>query len=450
VFYNNIKTALFEFGKENREVYMNNILCLIVIGLILIFIFINRSITGVGYNILKIFNLFWLFDFIAYAFNIYDFYYLDDRVCCYAMVFISSTNIFYLLRKRDGSFYSIDEQMIFDDLCDNKKSIRLITFLSVVCWIFSIKRLMKSIQIISQVGMVGLRTMAYDDVTYTTIEKLSYQYFVQPLFVISIILFAIVIIIGKGKVHKKLILVAMINATVYSLLFGGRALFVLVVMYFFFMLILKSGGRISNLIHRQKKMLLIFAILVIVFMIYASLRVTRNWGIIGEIGIYLTGGLGYLSECIKSGNLEFGILGGRGMIGFIYDAIGLFLKIAGANIKLVSEYYSDCTNGILTIGDGIRTNFTATAMGTMLLDFGSVGVLIGGGLYGCLFARFEKKFMEQQNVYRLVLYLYMSNIAAESIQNYTLKSVVCLFVFIYAYLFLNKNKRITIGKKYEE
>lgn len=407
-----------------------------IIELIFFIIFI-RFHFGKGFSLIKIFNFSWLINHLIYALQFYDYFQLKSEILLYSTLFIFSVNVFFCIYKK-GSFPNFleEREKLKISIGYFRKIVGVICVASLITWIASFSRLRNALKLISQFGMVAMRDFAFDEVTYTTVEKLIYNYFVQPIIIISILFAAITIpfrLYEKKAEIVRILLVALLNATVYSLLFGGRSILIQIVFYIAFGLVITSNFTIKGLL-KQKKIILFLIIIAIPIVAYSSMRVTRSWGLIKEFGLYLTGGLGYLSSAPVD---MYGTLLGRCTFGCLYDTLGLICKILGFEVKLASQYYSDFANPILTIGTSIRTNFTATCMGAFLLDFGWFGVVIGGYIYGSIFSLIENMYNQKPSIYRLILLLYFSNCALETIQNYTFKGVGFLFVMVFLYLFFH-------------
>lgn len=423
---------------------MFQVILILQIGMIFVFNFLINSIYGKGFSIIKVVNYVWMANSLIYIFNPVGFYNPSEVSCLYSLLFVLSINIGTLLFRKKGFCENQDKVGNLINLTndDVKKKTFLLTFLSVFCWLLSIGRIYAALNIILSQGMIALRTSVYFGDLYTTVEKLLYQYFVQPLFIVTILFASELLVVFRTKKNKIIYVVAICDAVVYSLLFGGRALLILVLMYFTFVLVINNNGNVMLLFSRQRKMVLSLIMLAVMIGSYSMLRMSRDWGVFSEYVVYVCGGLAYFSELLEKGTFPGGILHGFGSIGCLHDFIGLILKIMGNNVELVSQVYTKYATDFFPIGDGIITNFTATAMATFYLDFGSVGIVVGGLIMGLMFSFVENLWTQEKNVFSLTLYIYFANIAFETVQNYTPKSVVFIFVILYTWLFF-KNKRIS-------
>lgn len=422
---------------------MEKMLCALTVLMIVVWMTLQSQIIQKGFSIIKVFNLSWMSMMVVYLLNPYDFYELNKNVFYYSMLFCSVVNITFLAGCKKIVATNIDYAVYDSSMIESKRQITFIIILSFACWAMSSFRLYNSIMFILQNGMAALRYEVYFGDIYTTIERLAYQYFVQPLFVISIILAVQQQIMNRPGRNKWLVVVALINAFVYSLLFGGRSLIMSILIYSLIMMFINSGGSIGKVLARQRKIVISLSIFALIVAAYSTMRISRSWGVIAEFGIYSTGGLGVLSQMLDGDVLEYGILGGKGIIGGVYDLVAFVFKIFGKNIELVSQTYSNYTANYYFIGDGIKTNFTATAIATFLLDGGIIGIIAGGVVYGLLFLMAEKRFNKSSDLFGVSIYLYVANTAYESIQNYTYKSIVCIFVILYLWMLFDKGR---IGK----
>lgn len=416
---------------------------LIVVAIILIWIFLIRMRIGRGFSVIKVFNLVWFLTFVVYLLNLYKYFPVNDLVIISSIILVCSVNISFLLFKKGRSLGGVNTTSVEEDLSISNRALKIVVILSIISWLLSFQRLVISLGIIFSEGMDVLRAQTYLGDVYTTMERLIYQYFVQPLFTISVI-FAVVILVFSKKKNYLFILVALINALVYSSLFGGRAMFVQFSIYAILLIALRSGDRIKEVFRSQKKVIVLLAIIAIPLVAISSLRVSRDWGVVGEFGLYMTAGPAFLTQLIDGGTLQMGVLNGRGLIGGVYDTFGLVLKLMGENVQLVSQTYSDCASEFLSVAPSVTTNFTAMSIATFLMDWGIFGVIVGGVFYGTLFAVSENFFRYKQSLFSLALYMYICYASIESIQNYTFKSVVPIFIFVYLWILFKPRRRVHI------
>jgi len=412
--------------------------------------FILRKLLGRGFSIAKLHNYVWLFTFSVYLLNPFGYYDISIIVIVYSFIYILVFNITFLVMKRRKSLSVFDLEKIQSDIDKLHVKTYILILLSALSWLFSFQRLVTVFNIILTRGMSALRTLVYYGDIYTTVEKLAYQYFIQPLFMITIIIGVEMIVFSEN--HKKnavMIGVALTNAVVYSMLFGGRALLLIILLYMIYALLIRNCGNLLRLIMQNRKVLALFLVLVVLIGVYASMRVNRQWGIIGEFVIYVTGSLGYLSRVLELDLIQPFSLFGRGLLGGVFDTFGLAVRVFGYKIELTSQIYSDVVTDFIVIGDGISTNYTATIMTTFLMEAGVFGLVYGAIFFGAFCSIVEDRFIGNNNLLNLSIYIYVTNMAFESIQNYTLKSVVVVFVLIYMVLFFNPYK-IIIGRRKNE
>jgi len=417
----------------------------LVTFIIFILIRTQRVLLGKGFSLIKIFNYSWFLIFLVYLSDYYNYYAINLELCIYSVVFILSVNVTFTFFKRGNCIKSINVDYLTTDLISMSTKVRLIFLGSFLSWVISIGRLQQSINIaLNEGGMIAVRSQVGSGIAYSTAEILAYQYFVQPFFIVTIIL-AIQNLIVSNEKNWKLIIVAFINATVYSLLFGGRSSFALIIIFTSVLLYIKNGGSIISVIRKEKRGIILLSIIFIPIYIYSSLRVTRNWGLFSEFGLYMTGGLPFLSSLMDTTNIEYGVTDGKIMFGSFYDFFGLALRVLNIDITLASQIYSSYVKDFIPIGPNLVTNYTATAILSLLLDFGVFGLILGGALYGIIFSFVENRFIKKTNIFNLALLMYVTGIAIESVQNYTFKSTVFIFVILYLWFFLrdkNKNKKM--------
>lgn len=429
---------------------MDKIEIVLTIFWILMMSILSYKRIGHGFSIIKVFNLVWLASYLVYLLNPYEYYELNGLVHLYTCIFVCIVNVSFVFTIRNKAIhYSIDFKNIEFEFDLIKTQVRILGLLSFVSWIFSYNRIRHSLSIVMTTGMHSLRTYVYNGDVFSTIERLIYQYFVQPMFIVTILIALQILIFYRFKRYRYILLVAFVDAFMYSLLFGGRALLVLIVMYAMFMLLINNGGKIMRIIMTQGKSVLLIGVIALIVLAYSMMRVSRSWGAISEYGVYITGGIPYLSYLIDSGKLHTGALLGKGIIGGIYDFFGLALSVIGHPIPLVSQVYSSYVNDFVKVSESVTTNFTATAMTAFLLDAGVIGLILGSMVCGWIFAKAENSFQNKFSVFSLSVFVYITNSAFETIQNYTYKSVVFVMVIMILWLLFGKgrigSKRIVIG-----
>ena len=418
---------------------VNFVLYIIILIELVSFLYFIRRIFGLGFSIIKLFNSAWLICILFYLINPYDYYSIGVSVCFYIFLLLLVVNITFIVTKKGKCINIINKEQLSSDAHTYDMSILLLVILSISCWIISIKYLTISLGIIASKGFSALRGSVYFEDIFDTQMRLIYQYFVQPIFLIVINLMIIMFVILRKKLY--LIPVAVINALVYSLLFGGRSILVTIVCNLGFVLLIQNGGRIRKIIEKQRKILLFAIFVAIAVAMYSSLRVTRQWGIIGEMSIYLFAGPSYLTQLLSHNDSILGISYGQETFGCFVNLVQLFMRFLGINTSTASQIYSQYAQQYESIGEGIRTNYTSTTLLTFLMDFGVFGIIIGGIVLGLFFSATENMYTKKGSLYSLIIYMYAVNASFFTIQDYPLKSVGVISFFVLSYFFFKHRFR---------
>ena len=416
---------------------MHEILCLSIILECLIFNFLNSILYGKRLNITKVQNYVWMFTFLIYLANIFQYYEMRVEVYIYSLTYLLMFNIAYLVfRKKSDLDDRILALKLVTSIDDIKKNISILKILSIICWLVTIPLLIKSIPILMNSGMSTLRHIVYSDNSiYTTFDMMLIQYLARPLYSITIILSAIMLAVKKYD--KPLFIITLINAIMYSLLTSGRALFMQMVLFVGLSIWFFHGNNIGKLIKTYRKIIIPITIVLVGILWVSSLRINRSYGVIGEFFIYMTGSIPYLSLLIESGKVEFYSLFGKAYFGFVLDSIRLILRFIGFNVVLSSQTISELTLDSLYVSPTIAINAIASTLLDFLLEAGFIGVILGGIISGIIAVSAENYYYKRMTIFSFILFLFIMQIMFFSIQLYglgkvnTFISLLLIIVFIY-------------------
>lgn len=416
---------------------MHEFLCLAIILECLIFNFLNSILYGKRLNITKAQNYVWMFTFLIYLANIFQYYEMRVEVYIYSLTYLLMFNIVYLVFHKksdlDDRILALKLVASIDDL---KKNISILKILSIICWLVTIPLLIKSIPILMNSGMSTLRHIVYSENSiYTTFDMMLIQYLARPLYSITIILSATMLAVKKY--NKPFFIITLINAIMYSLLTSGRALFMQMVLFVGLSIWFFHGNNISKLFKTYRKIIIPITIVLVGILWVSSLRVNRSYGVIGEFFIYMTGSIPYLSLLIESGKVEFYSLFGKAYFGFVLDSIRLILRFIGFNVVLSSQTVSELTLDSLYVSPTIAINAIASTLLDFLLEAGFIGVILGGIISGIIAVSAENYYYKRMTIFSFILFLFIMQIMFFSIQLYglgkvnTFISLLLMIVFIY-------------------
>ncbi|MEW5568650.1 O-antigen polymerase [Rossellomorea marisflavi] len=426
---------------------MNEFLNITIVVECIIFNFINFILFGKRLNINKAQNYVWMFAYLVYLSGYFQYYDLSIEVYIYSFTYILVFNVIYIIfgKKFNISTESL-KTSILNSIENSRHNIRILGIVSVVCWIITIPLLIKSLPILISSSMNMLRYIVYgENSIYSTLDMMIIQYFVRPIYSITIILSAVMLTVRRY--NKSFFLITIINAIMYSLLTSGRALFMQIIIYVALSLWFFYGNNIGKLFKLYKKIIIPSSIIVIAIFWVSSLRVNRSYGVIGEFVIYMTSSLPYLSILLDSGKVESYSLFGRGFLSFGLDSIGLVVRLFGINVPLASQTVSEITLDSLYVSPTIFTNAIATTLLDFLLEAGFIGVVIGAVISGLIAVNAENYFYKTMTTFSYILYLFILQMMFFSIQFYGLGKPSVFFIVFFMFIFIRKPMRGFVQRK---
>ena len=362
---------------------------IIIIVLCLFFDFVNKITTGEKINIARLQNWTWIFVFFIYAIDIFHYYTIVDVVYLWAGVYISTFNIAYLISVRNKRQFEIANGL---SELDFDPYIKRIEIASIICWIVSIPILQISVKILLSSGMSILRYKIYGATSiFTSTQMIIIMYFMRPVFLTSIMLFAIML--ANKKVSFGYTVFVILNIVDYTLMTSGRALMVQFFISVTFAIVFFNGVKIWTILKRYKRFSIPGAILLCIAIYISTLRITGSYGFLGEGMIYYTAGFPYLSELTKAGHIVPYSYFGRLIFAFLIDDFLLALRVLGlGQFDLASNAMSAITAMSYKTAPNIGTNATSTLLMDLVMDAGIIGIIFGAVFLALLSSWAEKRF----------------------------------------------------------
>lgn len=332
---------------------------------------------------------------------------------------------------------NIDWEKLKEDY-SNKEALsshKLITFLNLAAYAFSIPYLIKAVGVIQNYGFEVLRTYAFvgsEQFASTKVLTL-FQYVISPLFVATMIVTAMDISM-KRKATRGIIM-TVVGTSLYTVLFGGRYLLFQTLIVFISAFYLNYTGTIRSFLKRNKKLLVFVLILVVGMAIITSLR--PSGGMIRSIYLYFSGPFAYLDVLLRDTAFTKMGLNGIATFGFIHDFI-LYILVF---LVGVSPYYgasyqiTQVTGKARVIGDGITFNSLGTMYTAFIPDFGIYFSLIGVFIFAIILCVVEKRFSKKPSLFRYSVYLYAIYVVVNAVLSYSLLKFSSLILILYLALF---------------
>lgn len=404
----------------------------------LVFNFINSLYFGKRLNISKAQNYVWMFAFIIYLSDIFEYYDIKVEVYIYSLTYIAVFNLTYLIfGKKNNYSTKILHDGLVDSLGSFKNNLKVLEIVSVICWIITVPLLIKSIPILVSSGMNVLRYTVYSDNSiYSTLDMMLIQYIVRPIFSITIIITAIMLTIRKY--NYNFFIITIINAIVFSLLTSGRALFMQILVYTALSLWFFHGSNILRLLRLYRKIIIPSLFILVAIFWVSSLRVNRDYGVMGDFVIYMTSSLPYLSALLETNKVEFYSLFGSSFFSFLIDPLLLVLKFFDYEVFLASQAVSELTMDSLYVSPTIVINAIASTLLEFLLEAGYLGIIIGGVIASIIAVTVENNFYKKRDIFSYVIFLFILQIMFFSIQFYGLGKPSVFFSLFFILVFVSK------------
>lgn len=401
---------------------------LVIINVILLNKILFKSI--IKPNLL--FTFIWCISVSIASLGLFNIYKLSLDVKIYSLIVVMSFNFIY---------YLISKKYYINNSSDIKINIRYkeIYILNILSWLYCTKFLIKSLNIIFYGGgLKVLRMYSYNSELGlgSTAELLILQIIIGAIFTSTIII-SIALIVLK-KVNYKMLLIAIVDLIVYTLLFGGRSyIFNFGLYYIFAYFIMKLYG--NKVIKINKKLIIVC----ITFLVLLTIK--RSWSdvnLLETIVWYFTGGFNNLSVLFLENKMPM-YLYGKAILGFIINIVLMFFTaIFGIDYNGSDHIITAITSIQRNISPSIRTNANTTLIYPLFMDSGVIGIILGSIFLGGLVSIIEREFIKRKDVMFYCIYIYFLQILFNSIFNYSLLFPVSGVTLIFIIIFTRKKIRI--------
>lgn len=356
------------------------------------------------------------------------------------IVCILSFNIVYMFTSYKKPLKKLQE----DQSKPNEPNYRIIIAANIVAWIFTLPFIGRSITLIREYGFSGLRSFAYvsSDALASTAQLTIFQNIIEPIFTITVLL--CMIELSYKRLRKSIVIFALLDISVYTLLFGGRAMIMEAGIFVFLSLWLRyrsfEKNFISILIKEHKPIILLMIIAFGGLVYLTTKRSIQNMSFLANVMVYFVGPFAFLSELIKDNNaLSSGFLFGKAIFGWILSLFSIIVKLVfGMDYNGADYLISQITAPRRLIGDGITFNALPTMLFPFIKDFGYLGSIIGPALYALVIVIIETKYYKGKSLFWLALFIYALYGIPFTIMNYYYMSAQTIIFLIILFVFTNK------------
>lgn len=353
-----------------------------------------------------------------------------------AIIVFTLFSIFY-----NKKYYLNDKNDELYDQCSSTKPLSKklwIFVLTIAAYIYVFPFLLKSIDLISNHGWSYLRYASGLDSYGSTAQRMIMQYFVQTLFIVTLLVTCIDIV--SKKPYIPAIIISLLDAVIYSTLFGGRYIFLYLLVFAGFLLIRKARRRVFRVFRMHKKTSIFIALIVLV-MVWLTLQRSSNsfWK---SLYIYFCGSYSYLSYLIDKELITNLHLMGLNQIGFVYNFFySAFTAVFGINYQGTNHIITQITAETVSLGGTIKYNALGTCLESFVCDFGLLGAPIGIVLYAFTLHFVERAYLKNKNSVSLALYLIVVFSAVNSVFSYSFSSPGMFVTIILIFFFAKTQKK---------
>lgn len=383
-----------------------------------------------------IFTTVWCFGAALSSLGLYDLYKPSWIIHLYSITAIVFFNFTFFICNKN-----YEQKFSFQELWKGKTRIKLIYVLNFVAWIYMLRFISTSINIISLGGLKMLRAYAYNSGMGlgSTVELLVASNIVQPIFEATMII--TVLDYNINKEHPLMLIITFIDVAIYIISFGGRDIIIKLLFFYMAAFIIVRYSKINGIQPNKKKINVIF--ILTFFIIFSLLTQSRSWtetSIIKEIYYYCVGSFSYLQAIIQEG-IKLPLLYGSATFGFIYNIIDSILtllykfKYNGSDFQIVQV-----TAQYRGISSFRVSNALTTMLYPLIRDFGYFGIVFGSSFLAWFVCFVENKYKERNSLFFLSMYIFLLYILGSSTMNYYLIFPGCGMIMIFLFIFVGNIK----------
>lgn len=421
---------------------------IIIIIFMTISLILNKFIYGNIKNLPSLITIIWCSSLFLATLGLYNIYVPDNVVVWYALIFVSSFNVFSFIFKKTKKVSEQKPENI--DIRINDKALSALLIICITLLMFICR---ESINIF-------LETKSFSNVRNAFINYESIGVHMQVFISILLIPFgkAIYILSAIDYVYNKKLKISLILSIIFvllvTLLTGGRSYLYFLVLTFIVPLFLKNSNFFKT-IKNNKKVIRICILAILLFVIITISRGFKNNGIFTSLYVYFAGCFNLFGVYLKRGLvIEPSLLYGQALVsGFSFPFLQISRYLFGTNI-LPGNYIlaEEATSKYMAISNKIVISATPTSMYFAIRDFGIIGLIIYPLIISYFYQKLKKKRNTNLNILNEANFVYFISSSILLNMAYQFGTFQCISVFIYIYIickttYSNKGKENTSNEK---
>lgn len=401
----------------------------------------------------------WLFWLLLSNFNLFNLNSVSNTI--YIILMIGNMSFFL------GFLLSVPNKTHYQKIEENKQHFQSKLFMMVLIGLLAFiayyryKYFMVEIAGISK----NLRMERFEvgNVFSSAKELLFFNYFIEPLVYLVVIILAYHIVNGMWK--RPSIWLCMIIVILYSSIGNGRGSIIdvgLAVLILFLFRESKTKGKFkitSINIKEFKVYISLFLVFIIIFVLSSWISAKRLGIMTFSIKSLLIGVNDFFSQSIVYYTgpfraLEFGIgnynlplLFGRGFFSGIEELFQLLFSFFGLNFDSANKLIGDLLqNNQIVIGKEMLFNFAYTNLMTYYFDGGFIGIVIFSALFGSIFRLVILEYNKNRKIEILILVVFLNLVAYNSIFKWMFSSPAAVIFVLMIFLIKNNPIRKVLKK----
>ena len=330
----------------------------------------------------------------------------------------------------------------------NYVNTKALVIANIISWFFLLPYTIAAIDIYKSFGLVYLRDYSTTEqlVAGTQLQTL-YNWLIVPLYLVTAIFACLLIVDGKSKDNKELLLVSITSILLHSITFAARALLVKYIFYFVFASFFCNAIKKSKI--RKKDFLKMFSVIFgLLFVIVLISKGRSDKTLFDSFITYYAGPFSlfdyYLSHPQTSYLVGSSYLFGKALLGFLYNILQSALYVVFGKTYLGSDYIiTRFTAQVFPVGKSISMNAASTAMYPFMRDFGYFGLIIGFSFMAFLICWSEYKVKNRPSYRNRAVYVLLLYVLFKLSMSYEMLSPSVTFTVLYIIIATHRFKIIS-------
>ena len=398
-------------------------------------------------NYASFFSGIWIFIISISRLGLYDTYVPSHLtyIIMYITLFVFILTTYYLRSYKRKKIIYFERKTVLNRLNLSCINYSPLVFLAIIVLSILVTYLPEALSILAKGGFSSVRhNVLYSETsTYSSASLVFLKWAVNPLilaeFMVSFSALALRRVNRKKTLPILVLILSLVNLTIYTLVFAGRWLLMEAILFSVFLLLYKYGFQLWKLIYNNK---LITALGVIAIGAMLSISNDRSIGdnnLFTSLYVYFVGAVDMLDVLITDydysqlGDILFGTYTLDGLLSPFYVVSN---RLFGTHIPLAINRINSVTSTMVSISPELHMNNNCTYVYGVLRDFGVVGLLIGPMILAVVCHVICKYFENKRNDFGLILYLYMMIVLFFMVIEWMFGRVNVIYTGIFLYLIM--------------